>query len=224
MLLGFSIGGSLKEKIMADDSNKTPDAEAPKAGDATAKAAIDPKLLNAHLASEVRATSDAEKAFNIAKEAAGTDQAKLDAAKKAFTEATGAVRKDVLGNIKDTAHQAEYIAHAEKNSAAFNAALPNVGKATNALGHLADHSGKYALAGAALLAAGAVLPGKETEKADGGTEKKSGLFKKAMVAIGALIAIGATMNKLGPTKDWVGKIAGERLAQAAKGAGASVGS
>lgn len=209
---------------MADQQNQG--AEAPKGTEAAAKP-VDPKLLAAYVAEEVRGEAKNTIAYGKAAKAAGDDAARKAEAVKGYEKANEALRKGILGRLPSEADQAAYTKLHETESANIKAGLESIKGVTklytSAMAKIHDNPKTIMGASAALAAAGMLLPGKEVEKPDGGTEKKSGLFKKALVAVGAIVAIGTAMNKYGPAKGWAGKIAADRLAaSAAKGASPSV--
>lgn len=202
-------------------------AGAPPAADIKA---MDPKLLEAFAAEQVRA----EQKIHAAHKAATTgENLAADVITKANTardEGLNAVKEGILKRFGNEADKAAYKATYDAKAETFKKGLEDIKGLskgfTSVMSRLHGNPKTAMAVGATLAVAGTMLPGKEVEQPDGTTKKKGNLFKTALVTIGAAIAIGAAVNKFGPgsLKGFAGKIAAERLASAAQGvAGASVG-
>jgi hypothetical protein len=218
------------QTLAGDASTAQPAAGAPKDGakgaaptDAPKDAPVlDQEALNTHLHAQVRAEGHAKNAYDKAMKAAGEDAARIADAKKVYEDAMKSA--DRLGKIEGDAAKATYTEFVKKSKAAFESAVPNVGKIADAAAHVSRNSLAYA-GGAAALALGAAMMGKkEVQKDDGTTEKKTGLFAKAVIALGAIVAVGAAVNKFkGAETGFIGKYAAKILAEKANGAAAARG-
>lgn len=202
---------------MADSTTGT--AGAPPAADDKAS-----KLYSAYAAEQVRAEAKIHATHKAATTGEKVTQEAIEAAGKARDEALKAIQDKIHGRFGTETEKAAYkAAHAQEQETYLKGieSIKGMSKGfTAVMSRLHDNPKTAVAVGAALAAAGAMLPGKEVEKADGTTEKKGSLFKKALVSMGAAVVIGATLNNFGPLKGFAGKIAAERLATAAKGAAA----